>query len=51
MDQHRPFGIPNSMSAAECRPDVIGPKAEVAARMSAVEGGPDVISATAQDRS
>ena len=48
--QERPFGIPNSMSAAGGRPDVIGPKADVAAWMSAVGGIADVNFETAYDR-
>ena len=48
--QTQPFGILISMSEAEGRPDVTGPKADVAILMSEPEAKADVVSATAHDR-
>ena len=42
LGQTRPFGVPNSTSAVEGRPDVTVSKGDIAILMSGVGGGADV---------
>ena len=51
LGQKPPCGASAAMSASEGRPDMRGPKADVATSMSAPEGIADMIVATVHDRS